>query len=63
MVFGGLLEKDALYLPVTPARNDGATIHELTVQGVPVDGFCQSTVYNAEVIWNRTNTTLIPLVG
>ena len=38
LVFGGLPEKDALYLPVTPARNDGATIHELTVKDVPVDG-------------------------
>jgi len=35
-------------LPVAPARNDGATIHELTVQGVPVDGFWSITVYNAE---------------
>ena len=25
LVWGGLPEKDALYLPVTPARNDGAT--------------------------------------
>ena len=39
MVFGGLPEKDALYLPGTPARNDGATIHELTVQGEAVRGF------------------------
>src|SRR5262249_31954882 len=30
LVFGGLPEKDAPYLPGTPARNDGATIHELT---------------------------------
>ena len=48
LVWGGLPEKDALYLPVTPARNDGATIHELTVKDVPVDGFWSITVYNAE---------------
>jgi hypothetical protein len=48
LVWGGLPEKDALYLPVTPARNDGATIHELTVSDVPVDGFWSFTVYNAE---------------
>ena len=48
LVWGGLPEKDALYLPVTPARNDGATIHELTVRDVPVDGFWSVTVYNAE---------------
>src|ERR1700739_1451527 len=48
LVWGGLPEKDALYHPVTPARNDGATIHELTVKDVPVDGFWSVTVYNAE---------------
>ena len=48
LVWGGLPEKDALYLPVTPARNDGATIHQLTVKDVPVDGFWSVTVYNAE---------------
>ena len=48
LVWGGLPEKDALYLPDTPARNDGATVHKLTVKDVPVDGFWSITVYNAE---------------
>ena len=48
LVWGGLPEKDALYLPVTPARNDGTTVHKLTVKDVPVDGFWSVTVYNAE---------------
>jgi hypothetical protein len=48
LVWGGLPERDALYLPVTPARNDGVTIHRLTVKDVPVDGFWSITVYNAE---------------
>jgi len=48
LVWGGLPEKDALYLPVTPARNDGVTIHKLTVKDVTVDGFWSVTVYNAE---------------
>jgi hypothetical protein len=48
LVWGGIPEKDALYLPVTPARNDGVTIHTLTVKDVPVDGFWSITVYNTE---------------
>ena len=48
LVWGGLPEKDALYLPVTPARNDGSTVHKLTVRDVPVDGFWSITAYNAE---------------
>jgi hypothetical protein len=48
LVWGGLPEKDALYLPITPARDDGATVHKLTVKDVPVDGFWSITVYNAE---------------
>ena len=48
MLWGGYPEKDALYLPITPARNDGTTIHKLMVRDVPVDGFWSITVYNAE---------------
>ena len=48
MLWGGYPEKDALYLPITPARNDGSTIHRLRVGDVPVDGFWSLTVYNSE---------------
>src|SRR5437667_2309718 len=46
MLWGGYPEKDAVYLPITPARNDGSTIHKLWVGDVPVDGFWSITVYN-----------------
>ena len=48
MLWGGYPEKDALYLPITPARNDGSTNHKLRVGDVPVDGFWSLTVYNSE---------------
>ncbi len=48
MLWGGNPEKDALYLPITPARNDGKTMYKLTVGDVPVDGFWSLTVYNSE---------------
>src|SRR4029079_19438384 len=46
--FGGNPEKDALYLNVTPSKNDGTTVHRLTVKDVPVDAFWSISVYNAE---------------
>jgi len=46
--FGGNPEKDALYLNVTPGKNDGTIVHKLTVNNVPVDGFWSINVYNAE---------------
>lgn len=36
--WGGNPEKDACYVTVTPSKNDGNTVHRLTVKGVPVDG-------------------------
>ncbi|WP_225770576.1 DUF1254 domain-containing protein [Inquilinus sp. Marseille-Q2685] len=48
MLWGGNRETDALYLPITPARNDGRTVYRLTVGDVPVDGFWSLTVYDAE---------------
>jgi len=48
MLWGGLPEKDALYLNITPDDNDGAAVYKLNVQDVPVDGFWSITVYNAK---------------
>ena len=41
-------EKDAIYLNVTPSKNDGKTIYRLNVKDVPVDGFWSISLYNAE---------------
>jgi hypothetical protein len=48
MAWGGNPEKDALYLNVTPTKNDGTTVYRVTVKDVPVDGFWSISVYNAK---------------
>jgi len=48
MLWGGTPEKDTLYLPMTPAPNDGNTIYRLTAKDIPVDAFWSLTVYNSE---------------
>src|SRR5437899_10826491 len=46
--WGGNPEKEATYLNVTPAKNDGTTVYRLNVKDVPVDGFWSISVYNAK---------------
>jgi hypothetical protein len=47
MAYGGNPEKDALYLNITPSKNDGATSYVLNVPAnVPVDAFWSVIVYN-----------------
>jgi hypothetical protein len=53
--WGGNPERDAIYLGATPARNDGKTIHTLTVRDVPVDGFWSISVYNAEGYFEKNS--------
>jgi hypothetical protein len=48
MAWGGNPEKDAIYLNVTPAANDGKTVYRLAVKDVPVDGFWSLSVYDAK---------------
>jgi hypothetical protein len=51
--WGGNPDKDALYLNITPAMNDGKTIYKLTVKDVPVDGFWSISVYNARGYYEK----------
>jgi hypothetical protein len=46
--WGGNPDKDAVYLNVTPAKNDGTTVQQITIKDVPVDAFWSISVYNAE---------------
>ncbi|BCP52676.1 hypothetical protein K32_12930 [Kaistia sp. 32K] len=46
--WGGNPETEAIYLNVTPPKNDGETIYKLDVRDVPVDGFWSISVYNAD---------------
>jgi hypothetical protein len=45
--WGGNPDKDATYLNITPANNDGGTVYKLNVNDVPVDAFWSVSVYNA----------------
>ncbi|MBP1873581.1 hypothetical protein J2Z19_003296 [Ensifer adhaerens] len=45
--WGGNPDKDAVYLNITPAKNDGATVYKLDVKDVPVDAFWSVSVYDA----------------
>jgi hypothetical protein len=46
--WGGNPDKDAIYLNVTPDRNDGTTVYKLKVGDVPVDGFWSVSLYNRD---------------
>lgn len=47
--WGGNPDKDAFYLNVTPAKNDGSTVYKLDVPAkVPVNAFWSVIVYDAE---------------
>ena len=46
--WGGNPDKDATYLNITPAKNDGTTVYKLNVKNVPVEAFWSISVYNAE---------------
>ena len=66
--WGGNPEQDALYLNVTPPKNDGKTVYKLNVKNVPVDGFWSISVYddkgyfapNAQNAYSLNNLTAKP---
>ncbi|MDM0114382.1 DUF1254 domain-containing protein [Variovorax sp. J22R133] len=51
--WGGNPDKDATYLNITPAKNDGKTVFRLDVKDVPVDGFWSISVYNAQGYYEK----------
>ena len=54
--WGGAPQKDALYIAVTPPKNDGTTIHKMVVPAkVPADGFWSISLYNAEGYFQKND--------
>ena len=51
--WGGNPDKDATYLNVTPAKNDGTTVYRLDVKDVPVEAFWSVSVYNVKGYYEK----------
>ncbi len=51
--WGGNPDKDATYLNITPAKNDGTTVYKLNVKNVPVEAFWSVSVYDAEGYYEK----------
>ena len=46
---------DAIYLNITPPKNDGATIYKLNVKNVPVNAFWSVSLYNVEGYYEKNS--------
>jgi hypothetical protein len=51
--WGGNPDKDAIYLNITPANNDGKTIYKLNVKAVPVEAFWSVSLYDAKGYYEK----------
>ena len=59
--WGGNPDKDATYLNITPAKNDGKTVYRLVAKDVPVDGFWSVSVYNAAGYYEKNSANAYTL--